>query len=81
MFPLGALSSLFGGGLSATSSAAADTGDTTAGQQTSFTNYSPFAVGSGASATASGTAQPSQVQTWLAVGAAAVALYVVLKKK
>ena len=79
---MGLLTSMLGGGLSASSSAA--TGDTSVGQNFGFSAYSPFAVGPGASATASGTAPASNATAWILAAAAAlaagVAIWAVMKK-
>ena len=75
---MGLLSSMLGGGLSASSSAA--TGDTNVGQNFGFSAYSPFAVGPGASATASGTAQSNTLTIVLGAIAVAAVLYALKKK-
>jgi len=69
---------MLGGGLSASSSAA--TGDTSVGQNFGFSSYAPFAVGSGATATASGTAQNSQT-LYILAAVAALAVFMAFRRK
>lgn len=82
MNPTGIASSLLGGGFTASSSAA--TGDTNVGQNFGYTSYSPFAVGSGATAEASGAA-PSNALVWVlaagVVGALGLGVAAIMLRK
>lgn len=79
----GALSSLTGGGgLSVAPSSSAATGPTNIGQSFAPSFFSPFAVGPGASATAtSNPAGANNLALYAALAAAALALFVLLRRK
>lgn len=66
------LTGFMGGGLS--QDARSGVGPSTIGQNNSFTSYSPFAVGDGATATSSGTAKPPI--DWTMIGLIAAGAFV-----
>ena len=71
----------FGGGLSASPSSSSATGPVSIGQSFAPSFFSPFAVGPGANATASSN-PPGAANTglYLALGIAALALFLTLRK-
>ena len=80
---MGALTSLTGGGgLSVSPSSSAATGPVSVGQNFAPSFFSPFAVGPGANATASSN-PPGAANTamYLALGVAALALFLTLRRK
>lgn len=79
MNPLGIASSLLGGGFSASSSAS--NGPVSVGQNFGFSNYSPFAVGDGATATASGEPKNSDNTGMIVAGVFALAALILLRRK